>query len=294
MGNKCSPNRNQSPPTPTGLDRQSLCIVIQPPKQDLLAGLRKWTLERDDESDPAGRIYRDPDGNIYHSITRVLGATAPAEQKERLNKWLERPGSIQERDSAAKRGTFAHDNAEYVLKTGRKLAIHAANKRGLWKPGDDGLERAPRALTRWAIEKAIQGSPKVNWSAAGYARGLRSFILERVTAIHACEFSVYSPAMSVAGTCDALVDIDGKLTICDWKTSARERSEEMLLNYKHQLGAYSHSLRGMTGIQPEAGAIVVARRSGAPQVRILDALELAEAEARFSERAADYWLNLAA
>jgi hypothetical protein len=266
--------------------------VIQPPKQDLLAGLRKWTLERDDESDPGGRIYRDPDGNIYHSITRVLGATAPPEQKERLTKWLERPGSTQERDSAAKRGTFAHDNAEYCLKTARKLAIHAANKRGLWKPGSDGLERAPSALTRWALEKAIQGSPKVNWSAAGYARGLRSFILERVTAIHACEFSVYHPEMSTAGTCDALLDIDGKLTICDWKTSARERSEEMLLNYKDQLGAYSHSLRWMTSIQPEAGAIVVARRSGAPQVRMLTAEELAEAEARFARRAADYWLGL--
>ena len=266
--------------------------MIQPPKQDLLAGLRKWTLERDDESDPGGRVYRDPDGNIYHSITRVLGATAPPEQKARLEKWLERPGSTQERDSAAKRGTFAHDNAEYVLKTGRKLAIHAANKRGLWKPGSDGLERAPSALTRWALEKAIQGSPKVNWSAAGYARGLRSFILERVTAIHACEFSVYHPEMSTAGTCDALLDIDGKLTICDWKTSARERSEEMLLNYKDQLGAYSYSLRWMTSIQPEAGAIVVARRSGAPQVRILTAEELAEAEQRFAQRAADYWLGL--
>ena len=184
--------------------------------QDKLAALRKWRLERDDETDPGGRIYRDEEGNIYHSVTRILSATAPVQQKERLAKWLERPGSEWERDSAAKRGTFAHDNAEYVLKTARKMAIHTANKRGVWKPGSDGLERAPKAITRWAVEKAIQGAPKVNWSAAGYARGLRSFIAERVTAIHACEFSLYHPG-GWAGTCDALLDIDGVFTLCDWK-----------------------------------------------------------------------------
>lgn len=34
--------------------------------QDALAGLRKWTLERDDSSDLGGRIYRDPTGGVYH------------------------------------------------------------------------------------------------------------------------------------------------------------------------------------------------------------------------------------
>ena len=29
--------------------------------------------------------------------------------------------------------------------------------------------------------------------------------------------------------CDALIDIDGKLTVCDWKTSKEIRSDEMLL-----------------------------------------------------------------
>ena len=28
---------------------------------------------------------------------------------------------------------------------------------------------------------------------------------------------------------DALIDIDGKLTICDWKTSKEVRSDEMLI-----------------------------------------------------------------
>ena len=68
--------------------------------QDALAGLRKWQLERDDESDPGGRIYRDSAGTIYHSVTRILSATAPEEQQEALRKWLERPNSEADRSLA--------------------------------------------------------------------------------------------------------------------------------------------------------------------------------------------------
>ena len=90
---------------------------------DKLTVLQQRTLERDDESDPNGRIYRDKvSGEIYHSVTRILGATAPEEQKKALERWLERPDSTQTRDMAAARGTAAHNSAEYVLKTAQRLA----------------------------------------------------------------------------------------------------------------------------------------------------------------------------
>ena len=90
---------------------------------DKLASLQQRLLERDDESDPNGRIYRDKvSGEIYHSVTRILGATAPEEQQKALAKWLERPDSTQTRDMAAARGTAAHNSAEYVLKTAQRLA----------------------------------------------------------------------------------------------------------------------------------------------------------------------------
>ena len=95
-----------------------------------LAALKGNYLERDDESDPNGRIYRDKvSGEIYHSVTRILGATAPEEQKKALERWLERPDSLQTRDMAAARGTAAHNSAEYVLKTAQRLARATATKR---------------------------------------------------------------------------------------------------------------------------------------------------------------------
>lgn len=249
--------------------------------QNALANLRAWTLERDDSG--AHRVYRDKEGNVYASVTHILKETSPQSQKDALDRWLQKPGSTVERDVACQRGNFAHDHAEYILKTASKLARATANKRGLWRSGDDSLERAPKHVTKWALGKAAEGAPRVSWSASGYARGLRTWIGEHVTAIHAVEFSVHDPR-GWAGTADALVDIDGTLCIADWKTSANSRSEEMLSNYICQLGAYSLGLQNLTGLKPRAGAVVVARRSGAPQVRHLSELELRGAEVQWLDR----------
>ena len=94
--------------------------------QNALAGLGKWQLERDDSNtEYPHRIYRDNKSNIYISVTHILGQTAPQEQKDALERWLNRPNSYEERDMAAKRGTFAHAHAEYILKTTAKLALEA-------------------------------------------------------------------------------------------------------------------------------------------------------------------------
>ena len=270
--------------------------MIQPHKQDLLAGLRKWTLERDDESDPGGRIYRDNEGNVYHSVTRILSATAPEHQKQALERWLERPTASQERDLAATRGTLAHNHAEYILKLGARLARQTANKKGVWRTGSDGLERAPAPITRWALQNAIQGAPRVAWSASGYARGLRSWIEENVTAVHAVEFSVYHPC-GAAGTCDFLGDVNGQLTLVDWKSSANQKindsyGDTRIENYICQTGAYSLGLKYLTSIEVDAGAVVIARRSGAPEVRMLNKWEMRGAEQQFLERCVRYYEEL--
>ena len=254
-------------------------------KHGALAGLKRWTLERDDSGTIyPHRIYKDGKDNIYHSVTHILKETAPQEQKDALERWIEKKGSSDERDMACERGRLAHAHAEYLLKTGAKLARHNVNKRGIWRTGQDELDRCPTKVTQWALSKAAETAPRVSWSASGYARGLRSFILERVTAIHSVEFSIYDKDYGYAGTCDALIDIDGKLTICDWKTSKEVRSDEMLLNYCHQLGAYNYALRKLTGIECNQALVCIARRSGKPQLKLMDSLALRSAEISFMER----------
>ena len=250
-----------------------------------LASLAKSQLIRDDESDPDDRIYRDKQGEIYFSVTRVLKETS--ESKATLEAWDARLGeerAAQERDTAATRGTLTHNSAEYLLRTAKRMAEATAKRRNSWYTKADGLSRAPAPLTRWALQQVLPSAPKVGLSAAGYRRGLLNWISSNVTAIHAVEFSV-SSAAGYAGTCDALIDYNGKgPIIADWKTSFNKRSEELLTDYTDQLGAYSYALRQLTGITPVGGLIVVARRAGKPDVRELSALELRGAESRFLER----------
>ena len=128
--------------------------------QNALAGLHKWNLERDDSNTIyPHRVYRDNKDNVYISVTHILSQTAPQEQKDALERWLNRPNSYEERDMAAKRGTYAHAHAEYILKTTAKLARQTANSRGVWTTGGDCLERAPSKITAWAMQKAIRNAP---------------------------------------------------------------------------------------------------------------------------------------
>ena len=260
-------------------------------KQNALASLAKWNLIQDN-SGPY-RVYRDDKNNIYHSVTHILKETAPQHTKDALENWLKRSDSPLERDIACERGKLAHSHAEFILKLAAKFARQNANKRDIWRTGSDGLERCPKKVTQWGLQKAAESAPRVSWSASGYARGLRSFILERVTAIHAVEFSVYKPGYKFAGTADALLDIDGDGPfIVDWKTAKEVRSDDMIEQFCHQLGAYSLGLQCLTGIKPKYGAVVVARRSGKPQIKLLNNLELRGAETIFLDRVDRYFKNL--
>ena len=267
-------------------------------QQDKLAALRNKSLVRDDESDPDGRIYVDKlTGEIFHSVTRILGTTAPEKQQKALENWLARPGSNETREAAAKRGTGAHNHMEYVLKLAQRLARSTSNKKGIWKPGEDGLYRCPQKITQWAMEKASAGAPRVPWASSGYARGLRGWAMDHITAIHSVEFSGHHPA-GMAGACDLLADLGGKGPyIIDWKTTGKSlhsSMEDQLLNYKAQTGAYSLILKHMTGIQAIGGAVVVARRSGEPVTTLLNQEELLEAEQCFLERAERHFDQLQA
>lgn len=258
-----------------------------------LSGLASRRLERDDVSDPDGRIYRDAQGEIYFSVTRILKETSNS--KAALEAWVARLGEERaavERDTAATRGTLTHNSAEYLLRTAKRMAETTAKKRNSWYTKPDGLDRAPAPLTQWAIKQVLPSAPKPGLSASGYWRGLSGWIVENVTAIHAIEFSIHHPA-GFAGTCDALLDVRGKgPLIVDWKTSFNKRSEELLEDYMDQLGAYSLGLRHMTGLQARGGIVVVARRAGKPDIRELSALELRGAECRYLERCAKYYDEL--
>jgi hypothetical protein len=269
-----------------------------PNTQDTLAGLRRWKLERDDESDPGGRIYRDIKGNVYHSVTRVLKETS---DKTGLERWAARLGEVeatQQRNVAANRGNMTHNQAEYLLKTSMQLARSTANKRNAIRWDDQGLARIPAPITQWALKRVRPNVPPVGFSAKGYARSLSDWITENVTEIFASEFSIHHPA-GFAGTADALLTMKGKhgIYVCDWKTSVgrkTDRDDRLPAGHSYidQCGAYSLGLKHLTGLKPAGAAIVLARRCGIPNVHYMDAAELEQAEKSFMTRVEQYFAAL--
>jgi hypothetical protein len=186
---------------------------------------------------------------------------------------------------------MAHNQAEYLLKTAQRLARSTANKRNAIKWDSNGLARIPAPITQWALKKVHENLPEVGWSAAGYARGLAGWITENVTEIFASEFSIHHPA-GFAGTCDALVSLKGHsgITICDWKTSNTNKLPYMNSDhqYVHQLGAYSLGLQNLTSLRVDGGAVVLARRTGEPDVYNLNQDELVQAEDAYLARVVQY------
>lgn len=265
-------------------------------RTDALAALRRSKLVRDD-SGPT-RVYRGPAGNVYHSVTTILGATA---DKTNLEGWAARqdriygPGAAdKDRNTAATRGSQAHSQAEYLLKTTNKVARATANRRGVLRIDAHGLPHIPSPIFRWAMERTLPNLPPVSLSAKGYARGLCAWIAANVTQCHACEFSIHHPA-GFAGTADALLTVVptpeielGAPLVVDFKTSANKRGPEMLADYTLQLGAYSLGLEHLTGLRPAGALIVVARRVGPPDITFIGRSSLTTAEAGFLDRLAAF------
>jgi len=280
---------------------------MTPDRTNALAALRRSALVRDDTGPQ--RIYRDACGAIYYSVTSILSATA---DKSGLEGWARRQNAIygpgaaeQDRTTAATRGTQAHSQAEYLLKTANKVARATANKRNAIHIDPHGLPHIPSAVFRWALARTLPNVPPVSLSAKGYARSLTAWIAEHVVQCHACEFSIHHPA-GFAGTADALLSLSpehlqehgahsslhGAPILIDFKTSANRRSPEMLADYTLQLGAYSLGLDHLTGIQVPGALIVVARRVGPPDLTFINRDQLLRAQAGYLDRCRQFFEQL--
>ena len=81
----------------------------------------------------------------------------------------------------------------------------------------------------------------------------RKETLDNVDNIHAQECGLYSDKYKVAGRVDCIAEYNGKLSIIDFKTSTKERSDEWNENYYIQASAYAEMFEERTGksIEPD-------------------------------------------
>jgi ATP-dependent exoDNAse (exonuclease V) beta subunit len=157
-----------------------------------------------------GRKYSTPDGKCYPSVTTVLSF----QENPHLKAWRERVGEEQANKiskTATVKGSKVHEACENYLQ---------------------GIE------TSWSLRESDA------------EEAFQAFIpvLEKVDVVHAMETRMWSDKLEVAGTVDLIAEIDGQLTVLDWKTSSRYKRREDIPDYFKQMATYSVMFYERTGI----------------------------------------------
>ena len=178
------------------------------------------------------RFYVTPEGNKYPSITTVLSVR----NKQGLFEWRKRVGEAVANHiarTAAARGTKVHHMCEDYL-------------------NNDSIEHHQKDFLPWCLFTQLQK------------------LLSNIDNIHAQEAGLYSDKYKVAGRVDCIAEYKGTLSIIDFKTSTKERSEAWNENYYIQGSAYAEMFGERTGIEISQVVILVVTEDGTVQEFIKD------------------------
>ena len=175
------------------------------------------------------RLYETPEGNKYPSITTVLSVR----NKKGLFEWRKRVGE---------------DVANYVARkaANRGTAVHHMCEDYLNNDFDE--EKHKKKFLPYVLFNQ-----------------LRESVLQKIDNIHAQECGLYSDKYKVAGRVDCIAEYDGKLSIIDFKTSSKERSDEWNESYYIQASAYAEMFEERTGIAINQVVILVVTEDGVVQ-----------------------------
>ena len=180
------------------------------------------------------RFYETPDGNLYPSITTVLSTR----NKKGLFEWRKKVGDDVANYVArvsANRGTAVHHMCEDYL---NNYPIDWPDK---WKEHE-------KKFLPYCLFKQLKKS-----------------VLEKIDNIRSQECALFSHKYRVAGRVDCIAEYDGELSIIDFKTSTKERTDEYNENYYIQAAAYAEMFEEQTGTPIEQIVILVVTEDGVVQ-----------------------------
>ena len=94
----------------------------------------------------------------------------------------------------------------------------------------------------------------------------KPFIDKRIGKIYQQETAMFSTHLCLAGTVDLICEVDGELSIVDFKTSEKEKPEEWLENYFVQLSAYWAMFAERTNVAPKKLVVFLVGENGDVQI----------------------------
>ena len=192
------------------------------------------------------RFYVTPNNNYYPSITTVLSIR----NKKGLMEWRKRVGNDVANyvaRTAAARGTKVHHMCEDYLN----------NQHVNWP---DKWNEHKKNFLPWCIFGQLKDKA-----------------LGNISDIYAQECGLYSDKYKVAGRVDCIAKYNGVLSIIDFKTSTKERSDDWNENYYIQCSAYAEMFTERTGIEVSQIVILVVTEDGTVQEFIKEKYEYLDA-----------------
>jgi len=167
------------------------------------------------------RVYVTPEGNVYPSITSILGS----QPKPGIEEWKEKVG---------------YQEANKIMKESAALGtmVHSLCEDYLY---NDKLQCED--------QEAISVFNRLR------------FLLGNINNIYCIEAPLHSDILKVAGTADCIAEYNGVLSVIDFKTSRKPKREDWIEDYFVQAFFYSAAFFEMTGALPEQIVILVAVRN---------------------------------
>ena len=179
-----------------------------------------------------GRFYTNLETNeSYPSITTVLGA----QSKQGILEWKKRVGEDVANhisNQAATRGTAVHNMIEDHL-----------NNQNV-----DDIEKYKKQFLPRMMFNVLKPE------------------LSKINNIRLQEAAMYSSDYTVAGRVDCIGEYDGVLSVIDFKTSTKEKSEDWIENYFIQGSAYSQMYKEHFGEEVPQIVILITTEQGTTQV----------------------------
>jgi len=186
-------------------------------------------------NEETGRRYKTPEGNLYPSITTVLGSIKNVE----LEAWRERVGEKEANEVSRKardRGTRVHNLIEkYLL----------------------------NEMTEMQIRRMMPDLRDM-------FRKIRPYIDSHIGKIYGIEKQLYSNRLGIAGTCDCIAEWDGVISIIDWKTSNYQKEKCDIDNYFMQATAYADMVYERVGIPIQRVVVAINVEHEGSQVYVED------------------------
>ena len=176
------------------------------------------------------RYYITPTGEKYPSVTSVTGLL----NRDGIKKWRKRVGEKTANKistQAARHGTSAHQLFEDYIK------------------GDNFEEKFKGAMP--TTQQAFISLEKQ---------------LNQIGVVHGLESPLYSHNLQLAGRVDCIAEWDGKLSVIDFKTSAKPKQEKWIQNYFIQETAYAKMFEELTGKTIETIVTLIAVSDGTSQL----------------------------